>query len=474
MMIPLKILSSASESLPVPSGNERPQINSRDSVEKKGFLEFLKDAANDRERASDAESRKKIGEGETDQSAEKRERIDEPDKRSREKATEQTERRRESRDEHQSRAREEKERRPSGEMERHTPNGEKTESLFSVLNALHTPGENPVKVRFVKREKGPDLSAQSGTGNPLLKKGFSDEILGASVRRSNIFQQVQKSPKKIEKPVSGTMEREEKKERVSGKRSEIGAGPVMVPVDPEKWRVHGRVKSDHAAENRSGEIEAKESAPRRLSFEDRKGDTKQGDRDSQGGQNSAFARSEIRASAQPPVESQRAEIRSQFAELVEKAHVNITPEGNSFASIRLNPESLGRLTMNLRVVNNSVEANLVVESDQVRKMILNEIESLRNELKGHGIQVESFSVRVRESFLSFDQSNDQSSGGDMERQSGSGFNSRSGEFARNRDETEEFSSFFAHNYPEKFDDMEYETVGRPVRLEYDGALNVRL
>jgi hypothetical protein len=62
----------------------------------------------------------------------------------------------------------------------------------------------------------------------------------------------------------------------------------------------------------------------------------------------------------------------------------------------------------------------------------------------------------------------------MERQSGSGFNSRSGEFARNRDETEEFSSFFAHNYPEKFDDMEYETVGRPVRLEYDGALNVRL
>lgn len=111
-----------------------------------------------------------------------------------------------------------------------------------------------------------------------------------------------------------------------------------------------------------------------------------------------FRATESRAMFQPTRdgESVRAGSKDLFNSLVQKAKVNLGNDGKSSASIRLRPESLGQLTMNLNIHHNRVEARLVVESEAARKFLMDELEVLRHELKGHGIHVEQFSIRIRD------------------------------------------------------------------------------
>ena len=106
------------------------------------------------------------------------------------------------------------------------------------------------------------------------------------------------------------------------------------------------------------------------------------------------------------------ENRRLFNDLVERARVNVQSNGDSTASIRMNPAALGRMTLNLDVRQNAVHARIVVESDAARRMLTDEMENLRQELTRQGIHVESLSIRVREpanmSFMNGANTNDQS------------------------------------------------------------------
>ncbi|MDH5656610.1 MAG: flagellar hook-length control protein FliK, partial [Spirochaetia bacterium] len=91
-----------------------------------------------------------------------------------------------------------------------------------------------------------------------------------------------------------------------------------------------------------------------------------------------------------------AKSQQSFNELVEKARMNFGSDGRSSASIRMNPAHFGRMTLNIEMQNNQLQAKLLVESSDAKKMIMDEIENLRQELRNHGIQVESISVKVKE------------------------------------------------------------------------------
>ena len=85
-----------------------------------------------------------------------------------------------------------------------------------------------------------------------------------------------------------------------------------------------------------------------------------------------------------------------FNQLVQKARVNYGSDGSTHASIRLRPEQLGNVTLNLKVNGSAVEARLLVENDSVRKLVNEEIDSLQRELKRQGFSVDAIEIRVRD------------------------------------------------------------------------------
>lgn len=103
-----------------------------------------------------------------------------------------------------------------------------------------------------------------------------------------------------------------------------------------------------------------------------------------------------------PESKEAADSARMFNELARQAKVQMNADGSSMASIRMRPESLGHLTLHLQVNQNQVHAQAIVESDAARRMIEGEIDKLRQELRQQGIQVESVSIRVRESAESGD------------------------------------------------------------------------
>ncbi|MCB1168189.1 MAG: flagellar hook-length control protein FliK, partial [Leptospiraceae bacterium] len=92
--------------------------------------------------------------------------------------------------------------------------------------------------------------------------------------------------------------------------------------------------------------------------------------------------------------------RKQFQEMVEQARVRLSADGKSTASIRMNPENLGRMHLDLVMKDNVLSGRLLVENHAAFKHIKDEIEGLRAELAKHGIQLEGLSVKTRETVQS--------------------------------------------------------------------------
>lgn len=93
---------------------------------------------------------------------------------------------------------------------------------------------------------------------------------------------------------------------------------------------------------------------------------------------------------------EQTERMERYRDIVQKAKVNLGSDGTSSASIRLKPYNLGNMTLELRMDGARLNANIILESESAKKMIHEELEHLKNELKSQGIQVESFSLRVKE------------------------------------------------------------------------------
>jgi len=245
----------------------------------------------------------------------------------------------------------------------------------------------------------------------------------------------------------------------------ITEGMVRVFVDPEKWEIGGKSEkrpSLNIENSLTGRhLSAKEKGGAKEKGE---GFSEQNRQESRSFTSNLFSRLDS-LSTPERTETVKHDSKELWNELVQKAKVNLGSDGKSTATIRLNPESLGRLTMNLHVNQNSVEARLVVETESAKKMIQREIEGLKTELKSHGITVETFTVKVRDAgFSPFEQS-----AGDQNSQFHSEFGTEQN-FSKKGDEERNFEPILTHQISETFDDYEYETLTH--RPRHDGAVNL--
>ncbi|MBE7437510.1 MAG: flagellar hook-length control protein FliK [Spirochaetales bacterium] len=122
-----------------------------------------------------------------------------------------------------------------------------------------------------------------------------------------------------------------------------------------------------------------------------------------------------------------------FKGMLEKARFELEDTGRSTASIRLRPESLGVMTVNLETRGETVKGSVIVESQAALKAVERELETLRADLRLQGISVTEFSVKIKESFFS-SQEFSRESGFEM-----------TGQFQPGRDQEPAESGFFHFN-----------------------------
>lgn len=178
--------------------------------------------------------------------------------------------------------------------------------------------------------------------------------------------------------------------RENSKSREIKEKMVTVSVNPEKWSIEHE-KRDLKDSRGQAHGDRRELV---RDLRDSKAVRVQQNPETREG---AF--SEIMKAAPLPAASEPkalTETRESFSKLVERAKINVALDGSSTASMRLKPEQLGNVTLNLRVVGSQVEAKLIVESEHVKKMMKEEIEQLAVELKRQGFSVDAIEIRVRE------------------------------------------------------------------------------
>lgn len=95
----------------------------------------------------------------------------------------------------------------------------------------------------------------------------------------------------------------------------------------------------------------------------------------------------------------RGVVRENFQRLVQSAKLHIVENGKSEATLRLNPQELGRVSLRISVEDDRVQGRIFVESEEVKRMFTGDLEQLKKDFKDQGLVLESLLVEVEESGL---------------------------------------------------------------------------
>ena len=85
----------------------------------------------------------------------------------------------------------------------------------------------------------------------------------------------------------------------------------------------------------------------------------------------------------------------QLQQLMQQARITVQNNQNGSITMRMHPNSLGNLHVNLGLEQGVLNGRFLVESAEARQALMGQLESLRQELQEQGISVGDFQVNVR-------------------------------------------------------------------------------
>jgi len=88
------------------------------------------------------------------------------------------------------------------------------------------------------------------------------------------------------------------------------------------------------------------------------------------------------------------EFRQSLQEIIDKAKISVRDSNNATFSVKLFPKDLGSVNVNLFMENGVVSGRFLVDSNDARNILLNNLGELRDQLAEAGIQVGDFNVNV--------------------------------------------------------------------------------
>jgi flagellar hook-length control protein FliK len=92
----------------------------------------------------------------------------------------------------------------------------------------------------------------------------------------------------------------------------------------------------------------------------------------------------------------RALFREQLNELVHNSKVTVTDGKNATISMKMYPEKLGAVTVNLGLENGTLTGRFLVESNEARETLLGALSDVRTVLENEGLTLGAFHVNVRD------------------------------------------------------------------------------
>jgi len=96
------------------------------------------------------------------------------------------------------------------------------------------------------------------------------------------------------------------------------------------------------------------------------------------------------------------DFKENLQEIIDKAKVTVRDSKNGAFTVRLNPQELGNVNVNLIMENGVITGKFLVDNEDVKSMLLSSLNELKYQLEEAGIAVGEFSVNVsdqREKYL---------------------------------------------------------------------------
>ena len=88
------------------------------------------------------------------------------------------------------------------------------------------------------------------------------------------------------------------------------------------------------------------------------------------------------------------DFRENLQEIIDKAKITIRDSRNGSFTVKLNPQELGNVNVNLIMKNGIITGKFLVDNEDVKNVLLNNLQELKFQLQEAGIEVGEFSVGV--------------------------------------------------------------------------------
>lgn len=100
--------------------------------------------------------------------------------------------------------------------------------------------------------------------------------------------------------------------------------------------------------------------------------------------------------------SKMPDFKENLQEIIDKARITVRDSRNGTFTVKLNPQELGNVNVNLIMENGVINGKFLVDNEDAKSMLLSNLNDLKYQLEGAGLSVGEFSVNVsdqREKYL---------------------------------------------------------------------------
>ncbi|MBM9548549.1 flagellar hook-length control protein FliK [Leptospira sp. 201903074] len=109
-------------------------------------------------------------------------------------------------------------------------------------------------------------------------------------------------------------------------------------------------------------------------------------------ENKMTSRTEEIRSQEKTQKPKETNLKQNIDELIKQARFDIVQNGKSSAEIVMNPKEYGRLTLKVTVDGDKVEGRILVESEELQKSLQNEIQTIKENLKESGLDLQALII----------------------------------------------------------------------------------
>jgi len=272
---------------------------------------------------------------------------------------------------------------------------ESFEKLFSNLKFKQDKEKTSLVSSFKKNEVDKNHKSNSDNVNPFmkdLKELISKEITKGLDNRKTLYKHQPLSEKELKELASNIIEGIKK-----NKAKEIVKHEAKIVSGEE-------IKND----KKLTVVTVDEQQSKKISISDDTSSDKSGGKEKNSSrENFSYNGGKLEFSAKSGIDrvenSQKmSDFKENLQEIIDKAKVSVRDSRNGTFTVKLNPQELGNVNVNLIMENGVITGKFLVDNEDVKSMLLNSLNDLKTQMEEAGIAVGEFSVNVddqREKYL---------------------------------------------------------------------------